>query len=245
MGPEGVPESVWKIAAGIAAQVINGRENAMQEGVADPHRRQGRLAAHRYVLGHPLDEPERELHETPEARPLTPAREVELEGVDDLVPEYVVRVAVRTPQGKDDPVLQPLGDAARALAHRAREDIRLLEVGMIGVEDERARIPDVVLEDPGDPLIPPLGHPGTVLGGDSRFRIEVNIVVWRRQDVEVEGLVLDLVSSEVLGSGTGGESERGDDEQRSKSEYRACHRSSRTLESRVWHGRAGASLPFG
>ena len=138
-------------------------------------------------------------------------------------------VAVGASERHDDPVLEPLGHTSRPLPHRPGENVGLLEIGVIGVENQRTWLPDVVLEDPGDALIPPLRHPGAVLDRDRCFRIEVDLVVRRRQNVKVERFVLDLVPPEVLGVCTGRHTERRDEKKRRKPNEGACHRSSRDV----------------
>ena len=51
-------------------------------------------------------------------------------------PEHVVGLRDRPRHGEHDAPLHELGDAARALADEAGEDVGLLEVGVAGVEDD-------------------------------------------------------------------------------------------------------------
>ena len=101
-------------------------------------------------------------------------------------------------------------DAAGALFERLADDVRLLEIGLIGVEDQGLpvkRVPEGV-RVPGKPS---LGHPSRVAHEERFGRVEKIVEVLGFDDPPVEGLVLDLVAPEVAlrpsGCGRGGDRE--------------------------------------
>jgi hypothetical protein len=133
--------------------------------------------------------------------------------VHELVAEDVVGVAQRFGERHDDPVLQALGEPARGLRQGRGRRVRLLEVGLVGVHDDRLAVFEIVLEHAAQARVPALGHPGGI--GDQRvvFRlVRVEVEALGLQHVPVELLVLDLVAAEVLG--LGGHGERREEERR-------------------------------
>ena len=122
--------------ARIGRELLDRRELVAHDGVAHPHRRERILAAEREVLGHSFDEPERkrvEAHQTAARRAFG---DVVLEDVHELVAEHVVVVGVDAGERHDDARAVRLGDAARAFLELLADDVRLLEVRMVGVEDQ-------------------------------------------------------------------------------------------------------------
>ena len=121
-----------------------------------------------------------------------------LERMDELVAEHMIGVAERRGHRQDHPPLRAFGDTAGALADRALEDVGLLELRMAGVENDRLAAGQRVPEDARQPRVPALGHAAGHRGGLGLFRVVVDVEVLRFQDLEVEAIVLDLVSAEVL-----------------------------------------------
>ena len=78
------------------------------------------------------------------------------------------------------------------------DDVGLLELGRGGVEDQRLSAVELVPEHGAQPVIPPLRHPGGRLRGDSLARVIVDVEVLRLEHLELEGIVLDLIATEVL-----------------------------------------------
>ncbi|HKL88636.1 MAG TPA: hypothetical protein VJ884_06490, partial [Salinibacter sp.] len=64
-------------------------------------------------------------------------RNVVLKGVHELVSQHVVRFLIAARQRHDDPLLNAFRDAPRPLSQLASHGVRLLEVGTVGVEDQR------------------------------------------------------------------------------------------------------------
>jgi len=95
-----------------------------------------------------LHEPERRRggERVPDEAHAVPEQNVDLEGVDQLVGEHVVQLGVGAGEGQEHPALQEFGDAAGADADQLRRDVRLLEVGVRGVEDEGDLRLDLMVE---------------------------------------------------------------------------------------------------
>src|SRR5690606_23973826 len=89
-------------------------------------------------------------------------------------------------------------NAAGTLIDAPADDVRLLEVRVCSVEDERLAILEGMVEEVRETRIPPLRHPRRVPDCDLLLRIVVDIEVVALKDAEVEGAVLDLVAAEVL-----------------------------------------------
>ena len=83
--------------------------------------------------------------------------DVVLEDVHELVAEHVIVVRVDAGERHDDARPIRLGDAARAFLELLADDVRLLEVRMVGVEDERLAV-ERMAEGVRVPRVPALGH---------------------------------------------------------------------------------------
>ena len=197
VGPERLAEAVREEAS-FPGHLFEGRHVVAQQGIPQPHARKGVFAADREVFGHPLHHPQRQLGHA--AQPASAPRlgDVVLEGVHQLVAEHVVGVVIGARQRHDDAILQRLGHTAGALADEAREGVGLLEIGMVGVQDDRLGPLELVLEGASQPLVPALGHAGGVLDGDCSLVVVVDVEVGGLHDPEIEGVVLHLVPPEVL-----------------------------------------------
>ena len=93
-------------------------------------------------------------------------------------------------------MLEEIGAALEAFEHVS--DVRLLEIRLRGVQDDRLPALELVVQDAGQAGVPPLGHARGVQGRRPLGRIVVDLEVLGLDDLEIEGLVLDLVLSEVL-----------------------------------------------
>src|SRR6185503_9504230 len=111
--------------------------------------------------------------------------------------EHVVVVRVNAGKRHDDAGAQPFGDTTRALGELILDDVRLLEVGVIGVEDQRLAV-EGMPERLAESAIPALSHPAGIVDDERFGRIEVVIEVVRADDLPVKSLVLDFVAPEVL-----------------------------------------------
>ena len=117
IGPQGLAPTIGKVLIGIPQLPDLGQVLAADR-VAHPHGRVGIDGPDGQVLGHALDEPERDA----ERRVVPPGlvgmalgHDVVLERVDQLMADDVVGLAERGPVGQDDAALGRFRDAARPL----------------------------------------------------------------------------------------------------------------------------------
>ena len=82
-----------------------------------------------------------------------------MEGVDQLMAENVVGLAEASGEGKDDAATVVLGDTADALAQEALDDVRLDELRVARVHDDRLALGELMVERGGQPIVPALGQP--------------------------------------------------------------------------------------
>ena len=172
------------------------------DGVPHPHRRVRIDGPDGQVLGHALDEPERDAQTAlvaPGRIGVALGHQVVLEGVDELVADDMIGLRERGAIGQDDPALEGLRDAAGPFAEELVDDRGLLELGAAPVEDQGLAALELVVEHPGEARIPALGHERGQLDRLLVLEIEVDVVVPRLHDLEVEALVLDLVPAVILG----------------------------------------------
>ncbi len=155
----------------------------------------------RQVLRHPLDEPQRRdqrRRHTGHEHAASRAGHVELERVHQLVAQHVVGLGQRAGEGEHHPTLEDLGDAAGALPELPGQGVGLPEVGAAGVEDQCLAVREIVVEQPRQPRVPPLGHEGGVLDRQLLLGVVVDVEVLGLEHFELEVLVLHLVPAEVL-----------------------------------------------
>jgi hypothetical protein len=140
VGPEGVAVPVRKVAR--VVELRQGRQPIVPGGITDPHQGVRVRGTERQVLRHPLDEPAWER----ECVLLDRLGDVDLERVRDLVAEHVIGFAQPRRERHGDPRLVAFRETAGALARRARRQVRLREVRMAGVEDQRLTLREPVIE---------------------------------------------------------------------------------------------------
>ena len=191
-------------------QVAQGRQ-LPADGHVTEHHLVPTVFARREVLGEPFGPPERQ-------RRLTDAGvaverlggEADLEHMHQLVAERVAELAVAAPERQRHATLQELRDAQQPLGRNEGQDVRLLEVRMGGVDNERDTPRDGMIEAPLERVIALLGigerHPPQLLG----VGVIVEVDVLTAEHVPIEAPVLDLVLAEVaeLGGERRGERER-------------------------------------
>ena len=166
-------------------------------------------------LGQPFAPPQRGLGmPDPRVAPEHLGDEAQLEDMHQLVADGMAEVAVAPGEREGDPALQELRDAEQALRRHEGEHVRLLEVGVRGVDDERHAALHVVCEAA-------LQHAVALLGVSERhatqlvlFRIEVEVHVLTAQHAPIEAAVLDLVLPEVAELGRRRRGEGREEEQR-------------------------------
>src|SRR6185295_4727332 len=93
---------------------------------------------------------------------------------------------------------QRLGDTAGAFSELALNGVGLLEVRMRRVEDERLPPGQLVAEGTAKPCPPAFGHARRDVDAFTRGRVVIDIEMLGLQDLKIERLVLNLVTSEVL-----------------------------------------------
>ena len=84
---------------------------------------------------------------------------IELERVNELVADHMVRIRNRTGKGQNDPPSGCLCDSTDTFPELALNDVGLLEIGVRGVEDQRLATAKLMVEDPGQARVPPFGQP--------------------------------------------------------------------------------------
>ena len=227
--PERLAVAVGEIAR--VVQLPDRGQLVMLRGVAQPHGRVRVHGAEREVLGHPLDEPQREARSAGHAEAaLTLPGDVELEGVNQLVADHVVRFSERPGERKHDAALENLRHPAGALAQLSPNRIRLLEIRVAGVQDQRLAAVQPMVEDLGEPGVPALRQAPRLLGGRPLRRIVVHVEVIGLEDLEIEAAVLDLVAPEVLGCGGGRYGDAGGGGEQRGERKLPC------AETRIFHG---------
>ena len=187
---------------------------------------------YRQILGHPLDEPQRqeERRRTSKTDPTVArqAGDVELERVHELVPQNVVRLGQGAGKRKHDTSLQHLRHTTRRLAELSEDGIGLLEVGVAGVQDQRLATLELVIQQAADASIPALRHAAGFPDDALHLGVVVDVEVLGLEDLGIEGLVLNLVATEVLSIGRfrqsgGSQQERQKEEQCPRDERATCH----------------------
>ena len=116
----------------------------------------------------------------------------------ELVTQHVVGFGECARQRQHDTALLALGDAARAFADHAADDVRLFEVRMRGIKDERLARPDFVLEHRGKARIPAFRHLGDAGSALALFFVEIHVEVFGLEHFELEIPVLNFVAPEIL-----------------------------------------------
>ena len=198
--PQGVAEAVGEDPR-IVGELLDRGEVPLERRVPQPHGRVGVDGADRQVLRHPLHEPQRRVDadDRPDAGAgVAMTEHVVLELVHHLVLQHVLELAVGPRERQHHAVLEELRDAARGFADLAPDDVRLLEVGAGGVQDDGLAALELVVQHARQPGVGPLRHARGVERGGVLLLVEIHLEVLGLDDLEVEGPVLDLVLPEVL-----------------------------------------------
>ena len=188
----------------VRVELVDGRELLPFRRVAQPHGRQRIVAAEREILGHAFNEPERKRVEALEAT-RSRFRYTVLKHVHQFVAKDVVVVRVDAGKRHHHTRPQTFGHATSAFRQFLTDDVRLLEVRLVGVEHDGLAV-ERVAEAVRMARIPALGHAPRIVHDERLGGIEIQVEVRRPHDAEVELLVLDLVAAEVLCSPATGES---------------------------------------
>src|SRR5688572_10555784 len=117
----------------------------------------------------------------------------ELEDVHELVAKGVAELGVASPKWKRNTSLEELGDAKDSLRRHEGKDVRLLEVDVRRIDDERNALANLVAETARERIVALLGvHEGRA--GDAVFLgIEEDIDVLAGEHVPIEAPILNLV----------------------------------------------------
>ena len=145
----------------------------------------------REVLGHALREPQ---------RPAVPDH-VELEGVHDLVAEYVVGLAEVADKRHDDAPAERFREPADSLADFRVHDVGLLEVPRRCIQDQRLLAAQVVGQHCAQPGVPALGHTAGQASRVGGVGVVLDREVLGAQHLELKRPVPDLVAAELLSGG--------------------------------------------
>ena len=169
----------------------------MEHCVSQPHRGQGALYAQREIFRHSLYEPERYVAF---GYPVLCARfeYLELKGVNELVTENMVVFGIEPCQWQNDATLEPFSESSRTLGDDAAGDVRLLEVGMVGLDNHRLRDLEVRTEDGYETRVPSLQHDTRIDRRTFLRRIVIDLEMTRSEHLKIEMLVVDLISAEIL-----------------------------------------------
>ncbi len=186
----------------IGRHLFDRGEVALECRVAQPHRRLGVDRPERQVLGHAFHEPERRIHCDQclhAGTGVAAAVDVVLELVDHLVLQHVLELGVRAGERQHRTVFEELRDAAQSLTGGV-DDVRLLEIGLRGVQDDRLAALELVMQDARQTAIRAFRHACRVERAAPLIRVVVDVEVFGLNRLEVEVLVLHLVLAEVLRS---------------------------------------------
>ena len=151
------------------------------------------------VLGEPLGEPQRE--EPVGGRPVVLVGPEQLrvrEDVDEFVADHPAEPLEVAVGGEDDAPLEELEEPADPVRDEPGRDVRLLEVDVGRVEDERRPAREAVGEAVLQLRVLLFGEGRPDLGERARLRVVVDVEVGRPEHLPVEALVLHLVAAEVV-----------------------------------------------
>ena len=178
---------------------LGDRRQAMREqGVADDHGGPA-VPLTRPVFRQAFGEPQRPrpvLGDAPAAQDMP--YEVEHEHVNELVVEDALELGQRAAQGQGNPALEELGEAGDALGQVAGDDVRLLEVDVRGINDQRNSALHGVAESALGMTESGLGHVTGIRSQLRFFRVEVEIEVFGLHLLPLETVVLHLVLAESV-----------------------------------------------
>src|SRR5204862_8314226 len=123
-------------------------------------------------------------------------RDVVLECTRQLVADDEIGLLQARAHRKDDAAFEALRDTTRALARRFAQYVRLLEVGMIGVENQRLPARQLMAQPKGQTRIPAPRHAARAGPGPRFVSREAEDAVLAAQDLDVESHVLDKVATD-------------------------------------------------
>jgi len=110
----------------------------------------------------------------------------------------VVGILVGARQWHDDAFLEALRDPAGAFPDGTANSIGLLEVRIVGIENDGLALVELAQEGPAVALVPPLGHARGILHRLPFFGVQIEFEMVRFERLELEVVVLHLVATEIL-----------------------------------------------
>ncbi len=177
--------------AAISLHLAHLRHDVGDRGVA--HRRQvERRPVAGHEVGQSLGDPQRVVPADQRLRD-----DVELEDVRQLVRDRAVEQVRRLVERQQHPIACRLGERRDPLAHRARDDVLLLEIDVRLEDDQRHLERQVVLEVRADRLVGALGVAGHTLEVRLHLAVVVDLEVVGRVDLPVEVAVVNQVLPEI------------------------------------------------
>ena len=216
--PQRLAVAVRKEEVGAKRHLLDGRQVAVERGVAHPRLREDVIGAEREILRHALHHPERWLHllqRLQSAAGSAASEDIVLERVHQLVGKHVLEAFEITGKGHEHAMPQRLRDTPCALA-QITDDVVLPEVGARTKKNERLFLAELVIEHPRQASVRPLGHARRVVDDILLFRIVVHQEVLGLEHLPAKPVELHLILAEVhLGFGR----DSGED----RSEYYGCH----------------------
>jgi hypothetical protein len=200
---------------------VDRRDEAVDHGVPDDHLVEVVLVLPE-VAREAFHDPRGDVGaERPRQRLLV--QDAELEDVRQLVADQRVLLVGWQVHGQDHAVLDRLGEGADELGDEVEGHVRLLELDVRLVVDERDAELDLVVQDLRQPHVLALGVAHHLLQQGLLLGVVVDVEVRRPVDVPVEPLVGDLVLAEGergRGDRRGDQQERGEDERDSATHAR-------------------------
>jgi hypothetical protein len=120
----------------------------------------------------------------------------ELEDVHELMAQRVAELGVAPSERKRDASLEKLGDAENSFRRYEGQDVRLLEVHVRRINDQRNALPDLVAESARKRIVALLRVHECGARDAFFFRIKEDVDVLPGEHVPIETPVLNLVLAE-------------------------------------------------
>ena len=206
VGPEGVAVAVRVEGTGVIRQLAERRHGPPARRVMHPHRCKWINGSQRHVLGHPLSHPKRQRQHGGEATTQRLARSagyVELERVHHLMAKNVICLTQRSSHRQDDTPFERLRYAACGFVDGSAQRRGLLEIRVVGIEDNRLTRLHLMVEQPCQPFVPALCHACRQLDGFALLGVVVDVEVFSLENAKIKRVVLNLVAPEILCLGRG------------------------------------------
>ncbi len=113
------------------------------------------------------------------------------------MPDHMVGFRKRPQERQYYAPFHEFGHTLSSLVHGSAEGVGLPEVRVGSVEDQGLAATELMVKEPGEPLVPTLSHQGRHFNIDTR--IVVNVEMFGLEHLEIKVLILDPVATEILG----------------------------------------------